>query len=513
MKRVLHKIKLSATKLYQWLGFSSETDIALLTLIISLYVFRMAIPFLKWLLIPVLAFVILYALIKVIATGHNTLVTLLPNLRWFVPFGLVILFFIIGFLRSSIISPFIITEMLNIAVIFIILLLLLLFVKDINDYEVFKKKMASSFLIFATVISIFGLIKFFYLMKGITFDVLMVGNKYPWGSSLMQDYNFFSLGVLLGVGVIVFYYFRRRNPLLHVIFYHAAFLIMFYNVAWSGSRRGFLALIFFIIAMLLFRVVMFFKKERVKHANLIHNINILLLTAGFSIVLATYFFKYYPHEKKDRIIASLKLDEETTKLEVTKITYRHLHSLNLGKGINVWYEELWGYNYFQSAEERFIQKDKKAFSNEVEDLLQNEKSKIHHSRIDRWYFAITLYMKNYNPTEKIFGKGFDYLYEFKENYSETENLEEISDYPHNSILSAFLYSGLLGGIVYLLFLVQVIVVYLNHRKVLLMLLPLFLFVLFFALVSGNSIFSIPVFAVFSILPIHYAYINKHAAIE
>jgi 4-amino-4-deoxy-L-arabinose transferase-like glycosyltransferase len=84
-----------------------------------------------------------------------------------------------------------------------------------------------------------------------------------------------------------------------------------------------------------------------------------------------------------------------------------------------------------------------------------------------------------------------------------------TDYPHNNIISAFLYSGIFGGIVYLLFLAQVFIIYFRHRKDLLMLLPLFLIILFFGMVSGNSIFSIPVFAIFTILAIHYAFIVKN----
>jgi hypothetical protein len=414
MNGKLHKIKSWGVNLYDRLNLSMQFEAGAMAFVISLYVFRMSVPYLKYIFIPAITIFIIYSLLKLLKTNRSEMLPTLQNLRWFVPFGLVVFFFFIGVFRSTQITPFVLKELINVGVILVILFLLMLYIKVPEDYERFKGEIARFFLIFAVLISILGLLKFTLLLKGIEWEFLKQGERYPWGSSLMHDYNFFSLGSLLGIGVLIFFYFRRRNGLWLGLLYHASFLLMFYNVIWSGSRRGFVSLIILVSIIVVLRIFFFFRKQRASHPNLIHNFNLLILTIGFSILMATYFFKYYPYEKKEQLIEKLQFDEEITKNEIAKITYRHLNIMNIPRGLNSWYDELWGFNYIQVEEDILLPANKQPFSYEAEDLISKEKAKVYHSRTDRWKYARNLFWEKYSASEKMFGKGFDYLVTFNE---------------------------------------------------------------------------------------------------
>lgn len=108
---------------------------------------------------------------------------------------------------------------------------------------------------------------------------------------------------------------------------------------------------------------------------------------------------------------------------------------------------------------------------------------------NKWSYAIEYY-QNQTVIEKIFGNGFNYLEDFGQEFNGNK---ELIDYPHNPILSALLYSGFVGAIFAILFLI--ISVYygiLYFKKY-----PLFSLMLFtsllFVFFSGNSLFSVPIF--------------------
>ncbi len=108
---------------------------------------------------------------------------------------------------------------------------------------------------------------------------------------------------------------------------------------------------------------------------------------------------------------------------------------------------------------------------------------------NKWEYAIEYYQQQ--PfINKVFGSGFSYLQAFGQEFNENK---ELVDYPHNPIISALLYSGIVGAVFALLFLI--ISVYygiLYFKKYTLFSLMLFTSLLF-VFFSGNSLFSVPIF--------------------
>lgn len=118
-------------------------------------------------------------------------------------------------------------------------------------------------------------------------------------------------------------------------------------------------------------------------------------------------------------------------------------------------------------------------------------------RTERWKYAWEIWQTRYTMGQKIFGQGFDYLTWYGERF---HNNPKRYDFPHNPIISAFLYSGIVGGIVYIGFLVLSILFYWKKRQQLRLFFVMYLCCMFFCMFSGNSHFSFPLFAFLSFLP-------------
>jgi hypothetical protein len=155
--------------------------------------------------------------------------------------------------------------------------------------------------------------------------------------------------------------------------------------------------------------------------------------------------------------------------------------------------------------------------NEIIDIKSNEDSEANKfSRYSHIIYAFELF-KSYSLSEKLLGNGFDYMFKYSNFFFyPTLSLEELAknnyyDYPHNPIISALLYSGIVGGLFYLYFLMLVFFYYWKYRNHHLVFFLLYLVAFFFCMVSGNSHFSVPIFTFLSIIPFITKYYveNKH----
>ncbi len=124
------------------------------------------------------------------------------------------------------------------------------------------------------------------------------------------------------------------------------------------------------------------------------------------------------------------------------------------------------------------------------------------TRKERWLFSYK-YFNKLPIKQKLFGDRLRYLLVFSD-IMYINNKEKLEyDYPHNPIISAFLYSGIIGGILYLCFLMTIIYKFVIKREKLRLISVLFVISFIFAFFSGNSHFSIPVFAILSLFPFVY----------
>lgn len=118
-------------------------------------------------------------------------------------------------------------------------------------------------------------------------------------------------------------------------------------------------------------------------------------------------------------------------------------------------------------------------------------------RSGRWQFALQIFTKEYNWSQKIFGGGFNFLNWYGYYFLKDKT---VSDWPHNPFLSILLYSGLIGLLIYCYFIYKVFYYYLKYRKEYPLLIIFFLITFFFAFFSAGSPLDPPIMGFFVILP-------------
>lgn len=141
----------------------------------------------------------------------------------------------------------------------------------------------------------------------------------------------------------------------------------------------------------------------------------------------------------------------------------------------------------------------------IENQLKADETVLMHERLARWKYALELWTTDYNWKDRLIGGGFDYLSKFGKKFYPDEDR---TDYPHNPMISAFLYSGIIGGVFYIYFLVLSFLYYWKYRKQLMLFFVLYLITFVFILISSNSHFNVPVFAILSLVPFITRYMVK-----
>jgi hypothetical protein len=149
--------------------------------------------------------------------------------------------------------------------------------------------------------------------------------------------------------------------------------------------------------------------------------------------------------------------------------------------------------------------DKKSLSNISNKTDQKVyKNNFYGPRASRWLYSWVVFKDSLSAPQKIFGGGFDYLKMFGTEFGEVEY-----DYPHNPFLSAFLYSGIVGGIAYIWFMFLVFYYYIKYYRHHIYFFICFLVTFYFSFFSVNTHFTIPAFALFSMIPFLTRYLVEN----
>ena len=127
----------------------------------------------------------------------------------------------------------------------------------------------------------------------------------------------------------------------------------------------------------------------------------------------------------------------------------------------------------------------------------DEKKQLLSGRTSRWKYAVELWKTQYSWKNMLFGKGFDYLDKYGQKFYPNKNR---IDYPHNPIISSFLYSGIIGGLFYVYFLVLSFYYYWKYRKHHALFFILYLITFAFIFISSDSHFNVPIYAMLSLVP-------------
>ena len=278
------------------------------------------------------------------------------------------------------------------------------------------------------------------------------------GASLGGEYNMFALGMFAGLFAAC-YRFYKSNKILVKCLYLIVIALFILNIVLAGSRRGWVVLALFIIYLCVkmsFRItqwaVLYFRKLKVDTIKAIISIMLALMMGIFIFTSVIGRF------------------EVKRTIEIKKLTNRF-------------------------------------------DTVFSDTSKISSAfeqRTLRWKFAADL-IQSFSLKELILGSGFSYLMdyglEFKSDTGE--------DTPHNIFISSFLYSGILGGVLFIgLIILSVIFVFRYRRIYGEFFILLFITTLMFITPTTNSFFSVRILpiiilTIFSVFPLFFWNISRN----
>lgn len=159
---------------------------------------------------------------------------------------------------------------------------------------------------------------------------------------------------------------------------------------------------------------------------------------------------------------------------------------------------------------RFISEDTTYYGYKQKLVVDTISNQFVGGRLARWEFGFQIFNKEYNLRKKIFGGGFNYLNWFGYFFLKDKTL---SDYPHNPFLSVLLYSGVIGLLIYSLFMVKVFYYYIKYFKEYYLVSIFFLITFFFSFFSAGSPLDPPIMGFFVILPFFIHYVNKNSELS
>lgn len=280
--------------------------------------------------------------------------------------------------------------------------------------------------------SVLGIVKYIMWGQGKYFSFLYSFEKYPQGTSLIVDYNMFSLSMLTTI-ILSLFSIRKDNNFIYSIYLLLTMFSCSLAIVFSGSRRGWVILMFIIVFVILYFIKISISSKTFKTKSF------LLIFIMFCGSLLMFLF--------------------------TKVFNE---SILLGNS-----------TYIQGLFQRLLG----LFNSDIDDGGLD-------SRNVRWDYAFELFTSS-DLKDKIFGQGFYYL----QNYADYFFNIIDSDYPHNFLLSAILYSGVIGSLGIIIFLFVVFKDVYKGFKLNKEWTIIFSMSFLFAFISGNTIFSHKVFFV------------------
>ena len=308
----------------------------------------------------------------------------------------------------------------------------------------------AKFILVLCAISVFlSLAKMYLLYVGL--DLAMVYGtsvgSVPWGSSLVRDYNMFSLTLLSGLVLSIHFFFSKQHRSWRPFLIGLYVMLMVVGLH-SGSRR-------FMVATVVVHL----------------------------IYISGYIFSV----SRERWWADKDPATAGSMMENQHINLRNVSLFFL------FFTFVW--LCFSSLQLEFFGEEKRSLTQtRFESLFNSQRFFGLDSRIDKWIYAFDLFSDR-NITSFY---GFDYRQRFGCQFFNCA----YEDYPHNPILSAALYGGILGGLITLLvFVYPLLILIKNINFTVLFFTQFSLLIIFmsFSFISGDSIYSIPSLILYQVI--------------
>lgn len=308
---------------------SDKNRLSLLSLTIILGIIRTTVPFANYVFLPVLACLAFVLAFTIFRVQSNTWRRILID-AW--PLLLSAAFIFSGTLLSGWYRLVALKEALYTIMVLVLLAGLFIFIRSKQDFTRFTSLFKSQLVIFSIAIAVAGILKFILQLRGANLKFFQTEQVIA-GTSLINDYNYYSLFSVLGL--IALWFSRDRNQK----FTAAAAVVLILNIAFSGSRRGIVLLviaglvIFVIGTGLRFNIRMLAKR-------------LIWVAAILVAVMVTFVLlrnnTRFAHEKVSADLRTYR----TNRLQKmsSQILYRYLTVLNYDRDYLHFYSRMWSFS-------------------------------------------------------------------------------------------------------------------------------------------------------------------------
>ena len=236
--------------------FTDKYIIYYIALLLNLLILRVCLPFSEYIFIG-----LSILLLPLFAFNYKKILSGLLYWKTFkFSFSLILLvvLFIISFIVSKQYTFLTIREF-AIAVFAIAYLTIgFIFINKNTHFKIFIKHFIKQLIFITTIAAILGIIKLALEFYGIEFSFLL-NPRYPVGSSLKSDHNFFALSMIFGFIMLVNWLYN--NKLKNFTKYNFILLIYSISIVFSSSRRAIILLILIHFLLFLYAIYNLIKKK------------------------------------------------------------------------------------------------------------------------------------------------------------------------------------------------------------------------------------------------------------
>lgn len=230
-----------------------KTEICLINLIILSYLFRAAIPLLKF---PFLFLYICSIVYYVLNYKKEIFSNLLDFVRNYSLLLLLAIVLVISFLFSNKLYLTVFKDVVNMIILLSVFFMATITVRGKNELSFFVFNLVSLIVLFAFLTSVLGLLDFFDVYSYIDYSKETISN----GQAASIDYNFALLPAFFGI-ISIFYFLPGTDSKPKRLYYNILLLFFFLDILMSGSRRGLITFILIVSILMVAQIYVFYRRN------------------------------------------------------------------------------------------------------------------------------------------------------------------------------------------------------------------------------------------------------------
>lgn len=307
-----------------------QVEIIIIQLIMLTYLFRVAIPLLKFPFLALFGCFIIYFFLRYEKE-------LLSGLKQFIrDYYLLLLpafILFLSFLFSDKLYLIIFKDVVNTVILLSIFFMSLLIVRGKNELAFFSSNLINLVIVFAMMISILGILDFFHIYSFIDYSRDTINGLNDYQASV--DYNFALLPAFFGM-FGVFYFLIRIESRQTRILLNLLLFVFSVAIILSGSRRGVFLLGTVFVLLILARLYAFYKQDSLFILVRLGIVSGYFISTTFLLVLITYLITFRAdYSLKIKLLESIgskNISDTKEKIAIKAYKYysvlNHTHSFN-----------------------------------------------------------------------------------------------------------------------------------------------------------------------------------------